>query len=357
MVCRCLVFLCIVTGCHRYLRILQLCWKGPESRRGTDGCATPVVQGDHPECTGTFGKEDSQKTSKSDCLVIQAPFLSSYRSPFSDKAGVANDMALWTLSDQQQGETRVLQTLQSTLVQDMETIYAQIEKQECSRKSDVQTGAKQGFGRRRHRLECFSIKCPVDTFNGFRQKCSQEDRDAGWSWTQGAANRAASGEATSAGFFGGNLVSRRRENPRTPQRLTEHGNGTPCSFGTTEGRSDGEATVGSAAKSITHGYINKLNKLKSQVSTACRKIQQLDKEWETFVEATLQKIRQHAQLFQQCRSDLLEAYNLKLGELNALKQEMSSASISMLGETMMPTGTPKAQMWRSRWGTSVLSSI
>ena len=34
----------------------------------------------------------------------------------------------------------------------------------------------------------------------------------------------------------------------------------------------------SAAKSITHGHIKKLNKLKSQVSTAGRKVQQLDEE-------------------------------------------------------------------------------
>ena len=76
------------------------------------------------------------------------------------------------------------------------------------------------------------------------------------------------------------------------------------------------------AKSITHGHINKLNKLKSQVSTAGRKVQQPDKEWEAFVDATIQKIRQHAQLFQQCRADLMEAYNNELGELTALKQEM-----------------------------------
>ena len=77
------------------------------------------------------------------------------------------------------------------------------------------------------------------------------------------------------------------------------------------------------------------------MAVAGRKVQQLDQEWEKFVEATLQKVHQHAQMFQQCRSDLLEAYNLKLGELTALKQEMSSASVSMLGEMVLSTSIPE----------------
>ena len=97
-----------------------------------------------------------------------------------------------------------------------------------------------------------------------------------------------------------------------------------------------------AAKAITHGHINKFNKSKSQVSSAGRKVQQLDKESGLFVETTTQKIRQHAQLFQQCRADLMESYNAKLAELTALKQEMSSASISMLGSTMPMSSIPDA---------------
>lgn len=88
-----------------------------------------------------------------------------------------------------------------------------------------------------------------------------------------------------------------------------------------------------AAKALTHGHLNRLTKLKTQVATAGNKVKQLDREWKTFVDATTQKVRQHAELYQKCRADLLEGYNLKIAELSALKQEMSSASLSMLGAT------------------------
>jgi len=86
-----------------------------------------------------------------------------------------------------------------------------------------------------------------------------------------------------------------------------------------------------ASKALTHGHLNRLTKLKTQVTTAADKVTKLDREWKAFVEATTQKVHQHAELFQKCRSDLLEAYNMKLAEFHALKQEMSSASMSMLG--------------------------
>ena len=47
----------------------------------------------------------------------------------------------------------------------------------------------------------------------------------------------------------------------------------------------------------------------------------------------MSKVRQHAQLYQKCRSDLLESFNLKSQELANLKIEVSKASQSMLGET------------------------
>ena len=84
-------------------------------------------------------------------------------------------------------------------------------------------------------------------------------------------------------------------------------------------------------KPLTHGHLNRLNKLNAQVSSSGKKIEALDEEWVKFKNATLAKIKTHAQLYQQCRSELMEGYNGKLEELRNLKQEMSAASMTMLG--------------------------
>jgi hypothetical protein len=44
----------------------------------------------------------------------------------------------------------------------------------------------------------------------------------------------------------------------------------------------------------------------------------------------MEKVKQHAAMYQSCRADLLEAYNSKLEELSMLKKEMTEASLSML---------------------------
>ena len=86
-------------------------------------------------------------------------------------------------------------------------------------------------------------------------------------------------------------------------------------------------------KELTHSHINKLGKLRNQVTAAGNRVKNLDQEWAKFVEQTMSKVRQHAQLYQKCRSDLLESFNLKSQELANLKIEVSKASQSMLGET------------------------
>jgi predicted metal-dependent TIM-barrel fold hydrolase len=73
-----------------------------------------------------------------------------------------------------------------------------------------------------------------------------------------------------------------------------------------------------------------LNKVKSQLTNAATRIEELDQEWSSFVQKTMEKVKQHAAMYQSCRADLLEAYNTKLEELSMLKKEMTEASLSML---------------------------
>ena len=87
-----------------------------------------------------------------------------------------------------------------------------------------------------------------------------------------------------------------------------------------------------AAKILTHGHINRLHKLKSQVSGSAKRIKELDAEWGAFVTRTLTKIKEHGVMYQSYRADMLEQYNQKLSELHAMKKEVSAASQSLVGQ-------------------------
>ena len=83
-------------------------------------------------------------------------------------------------------------------------------------------------------------------------------------------------------------------------------------------------------KSLTHGHINRLNKLKGQVAACGKKVQTLDIEWNSFVQKTQEKVRLHALMYQQCRANLMENYNSKLSELQLIKEEVNRASQTLL---------------------------
>eukprot|EP00435_Cladocopium_sp_Y103_P014750 s325_g3.t1 len=87
-----------------------------------------------------------------------------------------------------------------------------------------------------------------------------------------------------------------------------------------------------SVKILSHSHLNRLKKLKGQVSTAARKIVDLDQEWAKFMNSTMDKIKEHAVLYQGCRSDMLETYNEKLQELIQVKQEVGRASQSLMSQ-------------------------
>ena len=97
-----------------------------------------------------------------------------------------------------------------------------------------------------------------------------------------------------------------------------------------------------SSKALTHGHLNKLHRLQNQVSATAKKVVDLDKEWTAFTSAISEKIKEHAQLYQQCRADLLEAHNQKRAELSAIKEEMSAASRSLLGQSQISHEVPEA---------------
>lgn len=97
-----------------------------------------------------------------------------------------------------------------------------------------------------------------------------------------------------------------------------------------------------AAKVLSHGHLNRYNKLKSQAESSAKRIVDLDSEWIKFMAKTMDKIRMHASMYQTCRADLLEAHNQKLAELHTVKQEVSVASQSLVGQVVDEYNIPEA---------------
>ena len=97
-----------------------------------------------------------------------------------------------------------------------------------------------------------------------------------------------------------------------------------------------------SVKVLSHGHLNRYNKLKSQVESSAKRVADLDSEWVKFMENTMDKVRMHAEMYQSCRSDLLEAHNLKLAELHAVKTEVSAASQSLVGQQVEVTTPAEA---------------
>ena len=224
---------------------VQRAWVAPEAAE-----AAPSVQGFHPESSiWTSGKENSQKTETEKFLAGKSSFFSGTRSSFPHKTVSADDVALQAMQGEQWREARVLQELQCSLVADMAKTKAPITQQECKSNLLQEYGAKQSFRRRRKRLECFSRKCPMDTFNAFRKSCEQEDGSVRWSWCQGITGGTTSDSTSFIASSYRNFVSGRREDSRAPQRIAKCWNRSDGTDGAAAAEVDGQAASSSCSKS------------------------------------------------------------------------------------------------------------
>eukprot|EP00438_Fugacium_kawagutii_P030180 Skav207266 [mRNA] locus=scaffold434:23600:25226:- [translate_table: standard] len=89
---------------------------------------------------------------------------------------------------------------------------------------------------------------------------------------------------------------------------------------------------GVAGRSLSHTHLHKLNKLRAQVSSAEKRILSLDQEWKTFVAEVNTRLQVHGHCYQKCRADLLEAYNKRVAEFAAAKEDVSQASQILVGQ-------------------------
>eukprot|EP00438_Fugacium_kawagutii_P003585 Skav221593 [mRNA] locus=scaffold1698:289440:290564:+ [translate_table: standard] len=94
-------------------------------------------------------------------------------------------------------------------------------------------------------------------------------------------------------------------------------------------------------KTLNHGHLNKLHRVRNQVQALVRRIGVVDEEWKSFIHEVTNKVHLHAQQFQAHRGDLLESLNTKLKELEAVKREVTTASQQLMGQ--VPTVDPQIE--------------
>eukprot|EP00438_Fugacium_kawagutii_P012497 Skav200179 [mRNA] locus=scaffold1159:325378:326424:- [translate_table: standard] len=94
-------------------------------------------------------------------------------------------------------------------------------------------------------------------------------------------------------------------------------------------------------KALSHAQLNKLHKVRNQTSQLAGRIRSVDEEWRKFLAMSMARLTQHSQMFQAHRQDLLSQYNQKVQELAAIKEEVSLASQSLIGQ--VPVVEPPAE--------------
>lgn len=83
---------------------------------------------------------------------------------------------------------------------------------------------------------------------------------------------------------------------------------------------------------LSHSRLNKWTKLRAQIRTQHRKVQELDSSWQTFMKSVMEKIQTHHAMYQSCRIELLDGLALKRLELEKIKEQINTASQSLLEE-------------------------
>lgn len=93
---------------------------------------------------------------------------------------------------------------------------------------------------------------------------------------------------------------------------------------------------------LSHMHLNRLKKIQNQLQGIARKIGQVDADWQAFADTVSQRIREHSSWYQNHRAELVQQFNAKSEELNAVKAEVSQASQTLVGQTaaMEPAQPP-----------------
>ena len=89
-----------------------------------------------------------------------------------------------------------------------------------------------------------------------------------------------------------------------------------------------------ADKALSHAHLNRLVKLQRQCRAQKEKVMKLDEDWKKFVSQVQERFTKHKLLFVETRKQLLQSIRDKQQELDAAKEEISKASLSLLQQTV-----------------------
>lgn len=87
---------------------------------------------------------------------------------------------------------------------------------------------------------------------------------------------------------------------------------------------------------ISHSQLNRMSRLRSQLSSAGKRVADLDQEWDHFAKDMMNTVLTHAAMYKQTRQDLLAAYQAKYQELQDAKKAIQEASQGLLQQSEMP---------------------
>lgn len=80
---------------------------------------------------------------------------------------------------------------------------------------------------------------------------------------------------------------------------------------------------------ISHGQVNRLAKLRTQLSSIADKIKAADQDWQLFMGGVLDRVHNHVTAYQTHRQGLLDSFHTKQTELTELKQMIQQASLNL----------------------------
>eukprot|EP00438_Fugacium_kawagutii_P016197 Skav224047 [mRNA] locus=scaffold534:28174:29184:- [translate_table: standard] len=90
-----------------------------------------------------------------------------------------------------------------------------------------------------------------------------------------------------------------------------------------------ESKARAVVPKISHAHINRMNKLQNQVTSAMKKVSQLDSEWDGFMHTVTERVQNHIMMYRQRRLEYIENYKAKLKEMKQLRLELAQASQEM----------------------------
>eukprot|EP00438_Fugacium_kawagutii_P029175 Skav214794 [mRNA] locus=scaffold3850:79226:80533:+ [translate_table: standard] len=98
-----------------------------------------------------------------------------------------------------------------------------------------------------------------------------------------------------------------------------------------------------APRTLSHGHLNQLNRLQKQLATQLKKISDLDIEWRNFIQVVTCRIQDHAGWYQAYRAELVAQHEKKSKELESVKQMVTQASMTLVGNTPVASSPPEAR--------------